>query len=68
VFPKTFFSNEHDRVTIRSEKFPKFLQSSPNSLRTKKGQNIYSKAQFESPNQKRQTTFETLNYVQQTML
>ncbi len=55
-------------VTIRSEKFPKFLQSSPNSLRAKKGQNIYNEAQYESPKQKRQTTFETLNYLQQNML
>jgi hypothetical protein len=34
---------------------------------SKKGQNIYNKAQFESPKHLHQTTFETLKYLQQTM-
>jgi len=36
--------------------------------KSKKGQNIYNKAQFESPKHLQQTTFETLKYLQQTML
>jgi hypothetical protein len=32
-----------------------------------KGQNIYNKALFESPKHLHQTTFETLQYLQQTM-
>jgi hypothetical protein len=33
-----------------------------------KDQNIYNKVQFESPKHVHQTTFETLKYLQQTML
>jgi hypothetical protein len=46
---------------------PIFQKSSPNSLQAKKGQNIYNKAQFESPKDLHQTTFETLIYQQQIM-
>jgi len=35
--------------------------------KSKKGQNIYSKAQFENPKHLHRTTFKTLKYVQQTM-
>jgi hypothetical protein len=35
--------------------------------KSKKGQNIYNKAQFENPKHLHQTTFETLKYLQQTM-
>ncbi len=37
------------RVTRRFEKMPNFSKSSLNSLQAQKGQNIYNKAQFESP-------------------
>jgi hypothetical protein len=43
---------------------PIFQKSSPNNLQVKKGQNIYNKAQFESPKHLRQTPFETLKYLQ----
>jgi hypothetical protein len=58
-----------NRVTRRFEKqkLPILSKSSPNSLRAKKGQNIYIKAQFESPKHLHQTTFETLKCLQQTM-
>jgi hypothetical protein len=36
--------------------------------KSKKNQNMYNKAQFESPKHVRQTTFETLKYLQQTIL
>ncbi len=35
--------------------------------KSKKGQNIYNKTQFQSPKHLPQTTFETLKYLQQTM-
>ncbi len=35
------------------------MLSSPNSLKAKKGQNIYNKAQFESPKHLHQTSWET---------
>ena len=35
--------------------------------KSKKGQNIYNKAQFESPKHLHQTTFKTLKYLQQTV-
>jgi hypothetical protein len=35
--------------------------------KSRKGQNIYNKAQFGSPKHPHQTTFETLKYLQQTM-
>jgi hypothetical protein len=57
------------RVTRRLEKnrqiFPKIA---PKVAKSTKGQNIYNKAQFESPKHLQQTTFETLKYIQQTML
>jgi hypothetical protein len=36
--------------------------------KSKKGQNMYNKAQFESPKHLQQNTFETLKYLQQTLL
>ncbi len=53
------------RVIRRFEKkkLPNFSKSSPNSLQTKKKQNIHNKAQFESPKHL-STTFETLKYLQ----
>ncbi len=35
--------------------------------KSKKGKNIYKKAQFENPKHLHQTTFKTLKYLQQTM-
>jgi len=56
-------------VTRRLEKnWPNFSKNSPKSHQVKKGQNIYNKAQFESPKPLQQTTFVTLKYLQQTML
>jgi hypothetical protein len=50
------------------KKIAQFIKkSSPKSLQVKKGQNIYNKAQFESPKHHHQTTFETLKFLQQTM-
>jgi hypothetical protein len=37
------------RVTRRLEKKTNFPKNSPKSCKVKKGQNIYNKAQFESP-------------------
>jgi len=55
-------------VTRQSEKnAPIFLKNGPKSCKVKKGQNIYSKAQFESPDYLHQTTFEILKYQQQSM-
>ncbi len=39
------------------------MLSSPNSLEAKKGQNIYNKAQFESPKHLHQTTWETYSKI-----
>jgi hypothetical protein len=55
------------RVIRRFKKLPKFSMISPKSSQVKKGQNIYNKAQFESPKHQHQTTFETLKYLQPTM-
>jgi hypothetical protein len=56
-------------VTRRLEKnSPNFSKNSPESCRVKKGQNIYKKAKLVSPKHLQQTTFETLKYLQQTML
>jgi hypothetical protein len=55
------------RVTRRLEKMPNFSKSNLKSLQVQKGQNINNKAQFESPKDLHQTTFETLIYPQQTM-
>jgi hypothetical protein len=46
---------------------PNFSKSSPKSFQVKQGQNIYNKAQFESPKHLHQTFFETLTFLQQTM-
>jgi hypothetical protein len=50
------------------KKIAKFFKKSPKSCQVKKGQNIYNKALFESPKHLHQTTFETLKYLQQTIL
>jgi hypothetical protein len=56
-------------VTRKLEKNCQIFQIiAPKSCQVKKGQNIYNKAQFESPKPMQQTTFETLKYPQQTML
>jgi hypothetical protein len=49
------------------KKLPNFSKNSPKSDLVKKGQNIYNKAQFESPKHLHQATFKTLEYLQQTM-
>jgi hypothetical protein len=49
------------------KKVPNFSKNSPKSCQVKKGQNIYNKAQFESPKHLHQATFKTLEYLQQTM-
>jgi hypothetical protein len=65
----TSVSNNTARVTRRLEKkLPNFSKNSPKSHQVKKGQNIYNKAQFESQKHLHQTTFETLKYLQQTMI
>jgi hypothetical protein len=46
---------------------PNFSKNSPKICQVKKGQNIYTKAQFESPKHLHQSTFKTLKYLQQTM-
>jgi hypothetical protein len=43
-----------------SKKIAKISKNSPNSCQVKKGQNIYSKAQFESPKHLQQTTLKNL--------
>jgi hypothetical protein len=43
------------------KKLPNFSKSTQNCLQTKPCQNIYIKAEFESPKHLHQTTFETLN-------
>jgi hypothetical protein len=50
------------------KKIVKFSKNRPKSCQVKKGQNIHNKAQFGSPKHRQQTTFETLKYLQQTML
>jgi hypothetical protein len=47
---------------------PNFLKIAQKVAESKRGQNIYSKAQFESPKHLQQSPFETLKYLQQTML
>ncbi len=49
------------------KKFAKFKKKIAQKVaKSKKGQNIYNKAQFESPKHLQQTTFETSKYLQQT--
>jgi hypothetical protein len=43
-----------------------FQKNSPKSCQVKKSQNVYNKAQFESPKHLQQTTFETLKVAQLT--
>jgi hypothetical protein len=45
-----------------------FQKIAPKVANSKKGQNIYNKAQFESSKYLQQTTVETFKYLQQTML
>jgi hypothetical protein len=45
-----------------------FSKNSPKKWPSQKGQNIYNKAQFESPKHLHQTTFKTLKCLQQTMV
>jgi hypothetical protein len=45
-----------------------FLKIAQKVTKSEKGQNIYNKAEFENPKHLQQTTFETLKYLQQTML
>jgi hypothetical protein len=59
-----FFSSSDTWVTRRFEKSPIFQKVAQTA---KKGQNISNKAQFESPKNLHQTTFETFKYLQQTM-
>ncbi len=50
-----------NRVTRRlGENHPNIGKSNPNSCQVKNCQNIYTKAQFESPKHLHQTTFEPL--------
>jgi hypothetical protein len=51
-----------------TKKICQIKKNNPKSCQVKKGYNIYSKAQVESPKHLQQTTFETLKYLQQTML
>ncbi len=46
-------------------KWPNFLKNSQNSCQ---GQKIYIEPQYESPKHPHHTTFETLKYLQQTMI
>jgi len=56
------------RVNRRLEKNCQIFQRITQKVgKSKKGQNIYNKAQFESPKHLHQTTFETLKYLHQTM-
>jgi hypothetical protein len=50
------------------KKIAKFFKKAQKVAKSKKGQNIYNKAQFERPKHLHQTTFETLKYLQQTIL
>jgi hypothetical protein len=53
------------RVTRRLEKNCQIFQRIAQKVtKSKKGQNIYNKAQFGSPKHLHQTTFETLKYLQ----
>jgi hypothetical protein len=63
--------NKQGDKKILTRRFKKitsnFSKNSPNSLQDKKLQNLYNKAQFESPKHLHKTTFETLKYLQQSM-
>ncbi len=50
-----------------TKKLPNLSKDSPKSHKVKKGQNIYIKAEFESPKHLHQTNLETFKYLQQTM-
>jgi hypothetical protein len=68
--PPTIFANPRGRKQgdqKTRKKSPNFSKNIPKSCKVKKGQNIYNKAQFESPKHLHQTAFETLKYLQQTM-
>jgi hypothetical protein len=56
------------RVTRWLEKsYQIFQRIAQKVAKSKKGHNIYNKAQFENPKHLHQTTFKTLKYLQQTM-
>ena len=50
--------------TIRKKDCQIFQRIAQKVAKSKKGQNIYNKAQFENPKHLHQTTFETLKYLQ----
>jgi hypothetical protein len=54
------------RVTRKIVKNCQFFLNAPKVAKSKKGQNIYNKAQFECSKHIQQTTFETLKYLQKT--
>ncbi len=51
----------------KRKNLPNFSKIAQKVAKSKKGQNIYNNAQFESQKHLRQTTFETVKYLQQTM-
>jgi len=56
------------RVTRRLEKNCQIFERIAEKVaKSKQGQNIYNKAQFESPKHLHQTTYKTLIYLQQIM-
>jgi len=68
----TFWKDKKTEFIVRMQGDQKIRKKSPNfskspSCQVKKGQNIYNKAQFESPKHLHHTAFETLKYLQQTM-
>jgi hypothetical protein len=52
---------------IRKKIHQIFQRIAQKVAKSKKGQNIYNKAQFENPKRLHQITFNTLKYLQQTM-
>jgi hypothetical protein len=60
---KTTADQGDQKVRKNCPIFRKVAQKSPSQKR----QNIYNKAQFESPKHLHQTTFETLKFLQQSM-
>ncbi len=53
--------------TIRKKDRQIFQRIAQKVAKSKKGQNIYNKAQFENPKHLHQTPFKTIKYLQQTM-
>ncbi len=55
-------------MTRKFEKTNHFLKKVAQTVsKAKRGQSVYNKAQFESPEHLHQTTFGNLKYLQQTM-